>query len=188
MSAVPGVRGAACLAFRFTDYGLKERLASRLCASYGRWLAGFRTFELRLGGARDGFEIEPLGGKRVLLASKRFVSPVCFNKYAVNLAALESSALGALEAGAAAGKVLFFDELGPIAMLSPEFSSKAVALLFSGRRCAAFYRKGAGPFEDAFARMTDTVIIDLSAENWAEAVDASQAWLDGIIRTMETSA
>jgi nucleoside-triphosphatase THEP1 len=184
MSVVRPAR-AACLAFRFSDYGLKERLASRLCASYGRWLAGFRTFEVRRGAARDGFELQPLGGERVVLASKRLVSPVSFNKYGVNLVALEVSALGALEAGAAAGKVLLFDELGPLAMLSPAFSAKAVGLLFSGRRCAAFYRKGAAPFEDAFSKMADTVIIDLSPENWAGAVATAQGWLDAIISTLE---
>jgi nucleoside-triphosphatase THEP1 len=187
MTDFPGVKGAACLAFRFNDYALKERLASKLCSSYGRWLAGFRTFELRGPGGREGFEIEVLGGKREVLASKRLVSPVCFNKYGMNLAVLETSALGALRAGAAAGKVLLFDELGPMAMLSPVFSSGAVELLFSGRRCAAFYRRGAGPFEDAFSRMRDTVIIELSQETWAEAVAASQAWLDGIIADMETN-
>jgi nucleoside-triphosphatase THEP1 len=131
--------------------------------------------------------VEPLGGSREVLASKRLVSPVRLNKYGVNLAALESSALAALEAGAAAGKVLFFDELGPMATLSGPFSTRAVELLFSGRRSAAFYRKGAGAFEDVFARMAGAVVIELSPENWAEAVAAAQAWLDAIIKEMETT-
>jgi len=143
MSRNNRISGASCLAFSFVDYGLKERLASKLCASYGRWLAGFRTYEVRAGGARDGFELEPIDGKREVLASKRLASPVRLNKYGVNLAALEFSALAALEAGAAAGKVLFFDELGPMALLSGKFSSRAVELLFSGRRSVVFYRKGA---------------------------------------------
>jgi nucleoside-triphosphatase THEP1 len=122
-----------------------------------------------------------------VLASKRLASPVRLNKYGVNLAALEFSALAALEAGAAAGKVLFFDELGPMALLSGKFSGRAVELLFSGRRSVVFYRKGAAHFEEVFARMAETFTIDLSPENWAEAVAASQAWLDAIINRMETT-
>jgi nucleoside-triphosphatase len=176
---------AANLVFGFKDYALKERLASRLCAVYGRWLGGFRTYETRSGGERQGFELEVLGGGREVLASRSLVSPVAFNKYAVNLPALESAAIGALEAAAAGGKILLFDELGPMAMLSDRFSARAVELLFSGRPCVVFYRKGARVFEDAFAKMTDTVIIELTEENWAEAVAAAQARLDGLVGRME---
>lgn len=178
-------RAAATLAFAFTDCALKARLADKACASYGRWLGGFRTRELRAGGARAGFEVEALGGGRAVLASKALVSPVAFNKYGVSLPALEATALGGLEAAAAAGKVLLFDELGPMALLAPAFSRRAVELLFSGRRCLVFFRRGAKLFEDAFARAADTVIIDLAPENWAEAVAAAEAFLDAAAENME---
>jgi len=137
-----------------------------------------------LDGAQSG-PAGPEGRGRVVLASKNLFSPVAFNKYAVNLPALEETALGALEAGAASGRVLFFDELGPMALLSEKFSSRAVALLFSGRPCVVFYRKGARVFEDAFAKMADTVIIELTPVNWAEAVKGAQAWLDRLVGGME---
>jgi len=34
--------------------------------------------------------------------------------------------------------------------------------------------------------MAEAFTIDLSPENWAEAVAASQAWLDAIINSLET--
>src|SRR3989338_11257454 len=130
------------LVFSFTDCALKERLSARLCSAYGRWLGGLSTLELGRGKKREGFEIEALGGERTVLASRAIVSRVSFNKYALNLAALEGTALPALEKAAAAGKVLFLDELGPMAMKSERFSARAVELLFSASPCLAFFRRG----------------------------------------------
>jgi nucleoside-triphosphatase len=184
MKSPRGLDTAARLVVNFSDYNLKTRLASKLAASYGRWLAGFRTFELRSGGSREGFEIEALSGGRAVLASKSLHSPVSFNKYGVSLAALEETALRALES-AGAGKILLFDELGPMAMLSERFSARAVELLFSDRRCLVFCRKGAAVFDGAFSKMSDTVIIELEPGSWAEAVAATQAWLDRLVEGME---
>lgn len=184
MNRPRGLETSSRLVVTFRDYDLKARLAGKLVSTYGRWLAGFRTFELRSGGRRDGFEIEALGGGRAVLASKSLLSPVSFNKYGVSLAALEGTALGALDA-AGEGKVLLFDELGPLAMLSERFSARAVELLFSERRCLVFCRRGAAVFDGAFSKMPDTVIIELEPASWAEAVAASQAWLDRLVQGME---
>jgi nucleoside-triphosphatase THEP1 len=180
----PALLDAPRLAFAFSDYALKERLCGRVCASHGRWLGGYRTLELRPGGKRAGFEVEALGGGRAVLASREIVSPVSFNKYALDLAALEGTALPALEAAAAAGRVLLFDELGPMAMRSAAFSARAVELLFSGSPCLVFFRRGAEVFERAFARGGDTVIMELGEAGWAEAVAAADAWLDAKVRLM----
>lgn len=173
------------LVFSFTDCSLKERLSARLCAAYGRWLGGYRTLELRRGKTREGFEIEALEGGKAVLASRSLVSAVSFNKYALDLTALEGTALAALERAAAAGKVLFFDELGPMAMKSERFSVRAVELLFSPLPCLVFYRRGSEAFEEAFSKMSDTVIIELTEAGWAEAVAAAEAWLDRLAGEME---
>ncbi len=173
------------LVFAFSDQRLKERLSARLCAAYGRWLGGFRTVENRSGTALDGYAVEALGGGRAVLASRGIVSPVSFNKYALDLSALERTALPALESAAAAGRVLLFDELGPMALKSPLFSGRATELLFSASPCLVFFRRGAALFGEAFARMGDTVIIELKPENWAEAVAAAESWLDRLAADME---
>ncbi|MDA8244436.1 MAG: hypothetical protein M0025_10005 [Elusimicrobia bacterium] len=174
MTAPPASR----LFIAFSDCALKERLSARLCSSYGRWLGGFRTLELRSGGKRGGFEVEALGGARALFASRELVSPVSFNKYALDLGALERTALPALEAAASSGKVLYFDELGPMAMKSERFSARCVELLFSGAPCLVFFRRGAAVFEKAFRRMDGSLNVELSEAGWAEAVRDSEAWLD----------
>ena len=122
--------------------------------------------------------MEALGGGKAVFASRELVSPVSFNKYALNLAALEETALPALEAAAAAGKVLYFDELGPMAMKSGRFSARCVELLFSGAPCLVFFRSGAAVFEDAFRRMEGSLAVELTEAGWAEAVGAAEAWLD----------
>ncbi len=176
---------ASNLVISFSDCALKERLSAKLCVSYGRWLGGFVTREIRRGNSREGFEVEALGGGKAVLASRAILSPVAFNKYGVDLRALEGTALPALEAALAAGKVLVFDELGPMALLSPAFAARAVELLFSGAPCLVFYRRGARAFEDAFGRMSDTAIIELTPGTWAEAVAAAQAWLDRLAGRIE---
>lgn len=173
------------LVFGFSDPALKERLSARLVAAYGRWLGGFRTLELRRGGEREGFEIEALGGGRAVLASRSMVSSLSFNKYALNLDALEVTALGALEAAAAGGKVLLFDELGPMAMKSEKFSARAVELLFSPAPCLVFHRRGAAAFENAFSRMGGALKLELTEAGWAEAVSAAETWLDRLAGGME---
>lgn len=175
------------LVFSFSDCALKERFSARLCSVYGRWLGGFRTLELRAGGKRSGFEIEALGGGRAVFASGEIVSPVSFNKYALDLSALEDTALPALDSAASRGRVLLFDELGPMAMKSARFSARAVELLFSGAPCLVFFRRGAAVFEEAFARMGETAIIELDEPGWAEAVAAAEAWLDEKVKLMTGS-
>lgn len=171
-------RTADKLFIAFSDCALKERLSARLCADYGRWLGGFRTLELKEGGKRAGFEIEALGGRRAVLASRSIVSPVSFNKYALDLRALEHTALPALEAAAASGSVLYFDELGPMAMLSERFSARAVELLFSPAACLVFFRRGAALFEDAFAKMENSVTVELTEAGLPEAMGAVLPWMD----------
>ena len=173
------------LVFAFSSCPLKERLAAKLCGVYARWLGGFRTLEARDGASRGGYVLEALGGGRAVLASKSLVSPVAFNKYGLNLDALEKTALPALEKAAAGGRVLLLDELGPIALKSEKFTSRVVELLFSPAPCLVFHRKGAKLFEKAFSGMADTVIIELVPQNWDKAVAAAQYWLDGRLRLME---
>lgn len=178
-------RPAANLVFTFTSYPLKERLASRLCSSYSRWLGGFRTFETRGPGGRGGYELEPLGGGRVVLASKQLLSPVAFNKYGLNLEALEVAALAALDKAAAAGRVLVMDELGPMALKSGKFSARIIELLFSPCPCLVFHRRGAALFEEVFGKLENTAVLELSEGGWAGAVAAAEAWLDSRIPGME---
>lgn len=162
----------------FSDCALKERLSARLCADYGRWLGGFRTLELREGGKRGGFEVQALGGARAVFASRSIVSPVSFNKYALDLGALEGTALPALEAASEAGKVLYFDELGPMAMMSERFSARAVELLFSPAACLVFFRRGAAVFEDAFGKMENALTVELTEAGRAEALGVILPWMD----------
>ncbi|HNW43636.1 MAG TPA: nucleoside-triphosphatase [Elusimicrobiales bacterium] len=173
------------LVFTFSSYPLKERLASKLCANYARWLGGFRTFETRSVAGRGGFELEPLGGPRVVLASKQLLSAVSFNKYGLALDAFDVTALGALNAAAAAGRVLVLDELGPMALKSEKFSARVIELLFSLHPCLVFHRRGAAVFEDVFARLENTAVMELSEAGWAAAVTAAEAWLDALIVKME---
>lgn len=179
------IPAAVNLVLTFSSYPLKERLASKLCAGYARWLGGFRTFETRSGGSRCGFELAPLGGSRVVLASKQIFSAVAFNKYGLALDALEVTALGALDAAAAAGRVLVMDELGPMALKSGKFTARAIELLFSPSPCLVFHRRGAEVFEAAFARFENTAVIELSEGGWDVAVAAAEAWLDARIASME---
>ena len=60
---------------------------------------GFLTEEVKTAGAREGFLIKSLDGKKGLFASKRLASPVRLNKYGIDLKALEEIAIASMLKG-----------------------------------------------------------------------------------------
>jgi len=73
-----------------------------------------------------------------------------------------------------------------MAMKSGKFSAKVIELLFSANPCLVFHRRGAAVFEDAFKKLENTVVMELSEGGWAAAVSAAENWLDALIAGMET--
>lgn len=163
----------------------KRRLLRKLVSSYGYWLGGFYTEELRSGGEREGFVLKTPRGGYELLASKNIISKAVFNKYGVNLAALDGLGSRALAEARKEGKIVLLDELGPLILWSDKLAAQALDALGAEEiPCLATFRKGAKTFEEAFLKMDNTVVLDLDERTSAGVESALNGWLEFWIKEL----
>ncbi|MBU2574964.1 MAG: hypothetical protein KKH28_12890 [Elusimicrobia bacterium] len=173
------------IALRVGSGALKSRLLKKLVSNYGYWLGGFFTEELRSGGAREGFILKTPRGGSELLASTKIISQAVFNKYGVNLSALDVLGTQALAAARKDGKVVLMDELGPLTLKSEKLAVQALDALGSGEvPCLATFRKGAKTFEEAFLKMDNTMVLDLDEKTFTEVESVLNGWLEFWIREL----
>ncbi len=111
----------------------KTTLVKRVVASLqraGLGVCGFTTGEIRIGGRRVGFEVEPIGGGAGVLAHVDLPGPPRVGRYGVDLAAFENAALPSLQEP---GDVVVIDELGKMELASTRFVDATHDLLASDR-------------------------------------------------------
>jgi len=169
------------LVLRVTDEVLKGRLVARLTARYSYWLGGFFTVELRSGRAREGFELRTPGGRGELMASKKILSPVSYNKYGISLPALDGLAADSLIEARKDGKIALIDELGPLTLGSEKLALAVFETLSSGTPCLATFRRNARTFEDTFTKMADTRVLDTDASGIQSSMDE---WMEYWIKKL----
>lgn len=172
----------AVLLIRVRSEKLKKFFLGPLVSSYRGWLGGFVTEELREGTSRSGYSLRTLDGETAVLASRALVSPVSFNKYGVNLDALNITAAAALRRARDGKAAAVVDELGSISLKAPAFMDEVVALFSSGFPALVTVREGASLFLDTFAALKGCVPVELTEERVADADSAARAWLDFHIR------
>lgn len=94
---------------------------------------GFYTREIKENDSRLGFEIVTLAGKVARLAIKSsktvFSNEVSFERYKVNLDALNLIGVPALHVAVAKGQIIVIDEIGPMEILSIEFQNAVTQIL-----------------------------------------------------------
>ena len=105
----------------------KTTLLRRLLGMLALPAEGFFTAEIREGGRRMGFRIEDLGGRRAVLAAARLPADRAregvprVGRYRVDVAALDSVGVTALERGLAGGGLIVIDEIGKMEAYSSRF-------------------------------------------------------------------
>ncbi|MBX5449147.1 NTPase [Thermogemmatispora sp.] len=110
----------------------KTTAIKKLVAALGpEHCGGFYTEEIRLNGQRTGFEIVTLEGQRGLLASVTQSGPLRVGRYGVDLTALESVGLAALQSALQTRPVVVIDEIGPMELFSTAFREAVSAVLQS---------------------------------------------------------
>jgi nucleoside-triphosphatase len=127
----------------------KTTLIRGAVAELGVPAAGFYTEEIRAAGRREGFALVTLDGRRATLASVRIRGPHRVSKYGVDVQALESVGLPALEEAAAGAKLLVVDEIGKMELLSPRFREAVLRALDDGGPVLASIMLSRHPFADA---------------------------------------
>ncbi len=150
----------------------KTTLMRRAVAELGVPAAGFYTEEIRspstgsgqAAGRREGFALVTLDGRRATLASVRIRSPHRVSRYGVDVQALESVGLPALEEATAGAKLLVVDEIGKMELFSPRFREAVLRALDAGGPVLASIMLSRHPFADALKARDDVRLIRLTPE------------------------
>ncbi|MFF2144512.1 nucleoside-triphosphatase [Kitasatospora sp. NPDC058190] len=137
-----------------------RRLAALLRA---RETAGFTTEEIRTGGARVGFALETLSGRRAVLAHVDLPGPPRVGRYGVDLGVMERLALPAL--AWSARTLVLVDELGRMELAHRPFEEAVRALFAADVDVVATVQAQHGPFTDALKRRADVEVIHLTRAN-----------------------
>ncbi len=141
----------------------KTTLIRKAVAELSVTAAGFYTEEIRSSGRREGFALVTLDGRRATLASVRIRGPHRVSKYGVDLEALESVGLPALEIADA--KLLVIDEIGKMELLSQRFQEAVARALDGATPLLASIMISRHPFADTVKSRDDIRLINLTPEN-----------------------
>lgn len=166
------------LVLRIHDETLKGRLIASLVSGYSYWLGGFYTAELRSGPVREGFMLKTPGGRSEIMASTTTLSSVSFNKYGINMPALDGLAVRSLEGARKDGKIALIDELGPITLESVKLAAAVLEALASDTPCLATFRGNARKFEETFGKMENTIVLDLTASGLPGVRARLSGWME----------
>ncbi|MCH7522776.1 MAG: NTPase [Chloroflexi bacterium] len=158
----------------------KTTLIRRAAAELGVRAAGFYTEEIRSAGRREGFALVTLDGRRATLASVRIRGPHRVSKYGVDLEALESVGLPALENADA--KLLVIDEIGKMELLSQRFQEAVARALDGATPLLASIMISRHPFADTVKSRDDIRLINLTPENRDSALDEVVTALRELLR------
>lgn len=136
----------------------KTTLVRRAVGEVGVPAAGFYTEEVRSGGRRTGFALVTLDGRRATLASVDIRGPRRVSKYGVDIEALESVGVPALEDPQA--RVVVIDEIGKMELMSERFREAVLRALDSGRPVLASIMLSRDPFADVVKARPDARLVE----------------------------
>ncbi|WP_369142076.1 nucleoside-triphosphatase [Streptomyces sp. R44] len=126
---------------------------------------GFTTEEIRQSGARVGFALETLEGRRAVLAHVDLPGPPRVGKYGVDLSVMERLALPALRPTESGARLVLIDELGRMELACPAFRDAVDALFVAEVDVVATVHVHRDPFTDALRRRADIEVVPLTAAN-----------------------
>ena len=158
----------------------KTTLIRRAVTELGVAAAGFYTEEIRSSGRREGFALVTLDGRRATLASVRIRGPHRVSKYGVDLEALETVGLPALEIADA--KLLVIDEIGKMELFSQRFQEAVARALDGATPLLASIMISRHPFADMVKSRDDIRLINLTPENRDSALDEVVTALRELLR------
>ncbi|MGW4562304.1 nucleoside-triphosphatase [Streptomyces sp. NPDC004561] len=133
-----------------------------------RAATGFTTEEIRHSGARVGFALETLAGRREVLAHVDLPGPPRVGKYGVDPGVMERLALPSLRPAAieeATGRLVLIDELGRMELACAAFRYAVDALFVAEADVVATVHMHRDPFTDALKRRTDIEVIQITPAN-----------------------
>jgi nucleoside-triphosphatase len=157
----------------------KTTLIRRLLDSSKIEAGGFFTREVRVGGARQGFEIVTLEGERGILAHVDIRGRHRVGKYGVDLTTLDTLGVSAVLRAAEAGELVVIDEIGPMELLSARFRSAVLDVLDLGVPLLGTIVRRSTPFTDRIKMRDDVRVVEVRPDNRDAVLEEVLAWLEG---------
>ena len=145
---------------------IKEILASLNCQA-----GGFYTQEIRTKGRRMGFKLITLDGREGLLAHRDFKGPHRIGRYGVDLTALETIGVEAIQQATAELDLVVIDEIGPMELISDRFRRAVLTALESDRPMLGSIVQRPTPFTDRVKAIPSVRILRIHRGNRALIVN-----------------
>jgi nucleoside-triphosphatase len=143
----------------------KTTCLCRALEAIRRPAGGFLTVEVRERGARVGFALETLDGRRATLAHVRHAGPPRVGKYGVDLAALDGVGVPALRAAVRAGGLVIVDEIGKMEAASADFRAAVEEALASPAPVLGTILLGPHPWADRVKAHPAVTVIEVTPAN-----------------------
>lgn len=126
---------------------------------------GFYTEEIRVQGARVGFQLVTLDGQRNVFAHVASQSPIRLGRYGINLVCLETIGIAAVEQAMEAKQLVIIDEIGPMELYSDRFKKTVVEVLRSTHPLLSTIALKPHPWLDAVKKYPDVALYRLTLAN-----------------------
>jgi nucleoside-triphosphatase len=143
----------------------KTTALRRALALLDRPAGGFFTAEMRRGGARVGFAIETLDGRRATLAHVERKGSPRVGKYGVDVETLERLGVPALRSAIEAGRLVVIDEIGKMEMASAAFRQAVEEALASPAPVLGTILAAPHPWADRLKAMPSVTLITVTPAN-----------------------
>ena len=145
----------------------KTTVIRKVARLIGPDAAGFYTEETREGGRRTGFDIMTLDGRRATLARSGKKSRHRVGRYGVDLQALDSVAVSAVEEAVGGGKTIIIDEIGKMELFSQKFRDAVIRAFDSPSPVVAVIMLKPNEFADSIRRRADVMTFEVTTSNRA---------------------
>jgi len=155
----------------------KTSLIKELASVLGDKAGGFYTEEIRKDGRRFGFDLVTLEEKRTPLAHREIKSPYCVSSYGINLEALETEGIAALQRAREKCRVIIVDEIGKMELFSPRFQEVILEIIQSNRKVLGTIMLKPDPRTARIKRLPQVEIIHLTRQNRAQVLGKILEWL-----------
>jgi nucleoside-triphosphatase len=143
----------------------KTTVIHRTLALIDRPVGGFYTREIRQAGQRLGFEIVSLDEQSAILAHVDLPGSQRVGKYGLDLSALESLGVAAVQQAIDQDQLVVIDEIGPMEMRSQRFREVVLAALDSRSTVLGTIVQRSTFFGDQVKRRPDVTLIDVLPSN-----------------------
>jgi nucleoside-triphosphatase len=139
---------------------------------------GFYSEEIRVRGARKGFQIVTLDGETAILAHIEIHSPYRVSKYGVNLSELERVAVPAIERAIRSHDIVVIDEIGKMELFSSAFRITALEAIESGKLVLGTIMLKPHPWADKIKRHPAVELILVDRSNQQQVLGQLLQWIE----------